>query len=56
MPLDMCTKPCLGPIIIRINKFITGFCSHPPIDNEHHQLMKLHDFIATLSSYVKRIM
>ena len=29
MPADMCTKPCLGTIISRINKWMTGFILYP---------------------------
>ena len=29
MPADMCTKPCSGPIISRINKLMTGFRFYP---------------------------
>ena len=36
MPADMCTKPCSGPIIIRSNKWITGFIFYPTSDTEHY--------------------
>ena len=45
MPVDMCTKPCSGPIISRITKWMTGFRFYPTSDTEHYQLMILHEFV-----------
>ena len=42
---DMCTKPCAGPIIIRIAKWITGFRLYPNSDTEHYHIMRLHEFV-----------
>ena len=44
IPEDMCTKPCAGPIISRITKWMTGFLLYPTSDTEHYQLMILHKF------------
>ena len=35
MPSYIFTKPCSGPIIIRINKLIIGFIFYPTSDTEH---------------------
>ena len=45
MPADMYTKPCSGPIIIRSNKWVTGFRFYPTSETEHYQFMILHEFI-----------
>ena len=42
MPTDMCTKPCSGPIIVRSNKWMTGFRLYTTSDTEHYQFMRLH--------------
>ena len=39
MPEDMCTKPCSGPITIRITKWMTGFIFYPTSETEHYQFM-----------------
>ena len=36
IPEDMCTKPCLYPIISRSTQFITGFRLYPTSDIEHY--------------------
>ena len=41
MPADMCTKPCPGPIISRVNKWMTGFRFYPTSETEHYQFMRL---------------
>ena len=41
MPVDMCTKPCVGTIIIQSTKWITGFRFYPTSDIEHYQIMRL---------------
>ena len=45
VPETICTKPCSGPIIIWINKWMTGFRFYPISDTEHYQLMRLHEFV-----------
>ena len=45
MPEDKCTKPCSGPFISCINKWITGLMLYPTSDTEHYQLMRLHEFV-----------
>ena len=45
VPADMCTKPCLGPIISRSNKRITGFRFYPTSDTEHYELMRFNEYI-----------
>ena len=42
MPADMCTKPCLGPIISRSTKCMIGFIFYPTSETEHYQFMILH--------------
>ena len=42
MPEDMCTKPCPGPIINRITKWMTGFRFYPNSGIEHYQFMILY--------------
>ena len=42
---DMCTKPCSGPIISRITKYMTDIRLYPTSDSEHYQLMMLYDFV-----------
>ena len=42
---DMCPKPCSGPIISRITKWMTGFKFYPTSEAEHYQFMRLHEFI-----------
>ena len=37
---DICTKPCTGPIISQINKWMTGLIFYPTSDTEHYQLMR----------------
>ena len=44
MPESMCTKSCLGLIILRSNKCMAGFSFYPYSYTEHHQIMKLHGF------------
>ena len=51
MPADMCTKPCSGPIIIRITKWITGFRFYPTSKTEYYQFMRLHEFFVKYMSY-----
>ena len=46
MTADMCTKPCLGPIISESTKWMAGFILYPTGDTEHYQLMRLHEIIA----------
>ena len=38
---DMCTKPCSGPKIRRITKWMTGFRFYPTSETEHCQFMGL---------------
>ena len=45
IPADMCTKPCLVPIISSSNKCITGFRLYLISEIEHYQFMILHEFI-----------
>ena len=45
MPEDMRTKPCLGAIISRINKWMNGFRFYPTSVTEHYKLMILHEFV-----------
>ena len=40
MPADMCTKPCSGPIISRINELMTGFRLYPTNETEQYQFMR----------------
>ena len=47
MPTDMCTKPCLGPIISWSTKWMTVLHFYPSSDTEHHQLTKLDEFYVT---------
>ena len=42
---DICTKPCTGPIISQINKWMTGLIFYPTSDTEHYQFMRLHYFV-----------
>ena len=42
MPADMCTKPCSGPIISRITKWMTGLRFYPTSETEQYQFMILH--------------
>ena len=42
MQSDMCTKPCSGPIIGRITKWMTGLRFYPTSETEHYQFMRLH--------------
>ena len=39
MPADMCTKPCPGPIIRRINKWMTVFRFYPTSETENYQFI-----------------
>ena len=52
----MCTKPCVGPIISRINKWITGFCFYPLSETEYNKLKELQKFEATEPYYGRCIM
>ena len=45
MPVDMCTKPCSGPIISCINKWMDGFIFYPNSETEHYQFVRLHELI-----------
>ena len=45
MPEDMCTKPCSGPIIIQITKWMTGFRFYTTMDTEHYQIIILYKFV-----------
>ena len=36
MPVDMCTKPCSGPIISQSTKWMTGFRLYPTSETEHY--------------------
>ena len=42
VPAGMFIKPCSGPIISQINKWMTIFRCYPTIDTEHYQLVVLH--------------
>ena len=45
MSADICTKPCLGPIIIQSTKWTTGLRLYPTSDTEHYQLMISHESV-----------
>ena len=45
MPADICTKPCLGPIISQSNKCMNGFRLYTTSETEHYQFMRFHEFI-----------
>ena len=42
---DMCTKLCLGPIISRSTKWMTGFGFYPTSETERYQFIILHNFL-----------
>ena len=46
IPEDICTKPCIGPIIRRRTKWMTLFRLYPTSVTEHYQLMILYEFVA----------
>ena len=45
MLVDMCTKPCSGPIISQSTKYMTGLRLYLTSDTEYHQLVRLHEFV-----------
>ena len=47
MPAYMCTKPCLGLVISRITRLITGLSFYQSSYTKHHLLMKLHEIYVT---------
>ena len=56
MQVDICTKPCSGPIISSINTWINGLIFYPTSDIEQYQLMILPGFIGNFKNYRKCIM
>ena len=51
MTADMCTKPCLDPIIIQISKWMNGFVLNTTRDIEHYQLMIFYGFFVNKKNY-----
>ena len=43
--VDMCTKPCSGPIIRRSTKWMIGFKFYPTIDTKRYQIMILYEVL-----------
>ena len=56
MPVDMCTKPSSGTIIIWSTKWMTGFRLYPTSETENYQLMRLHECIVNEMDYQENIL
>ena len=53
MPADICDKPCSGPIVVWVTKWMAVFSLYPAIDTKYDQLMRLLKFVVNYTNYLE---